>query len=63
MRELGLQGKRKGIIRKKTTNSNHALEVAQNKLERQFKAEKPNQKWVADLTYIPTLEGWLFLRE
>jgi putative transposase len=61
MRELGLQGKRKGIIRKKTTNSNHALEVAQNKLERQFKAEKPNQKWVADLTYIPTLEGWLFL--
>ena len=61
MRELGLKGKRKGIIRKKTTNSNHALEVAQNKLERQFKAEKPNQKWVADLTYIPTLEGWLFL--
>ena len=63
MRELGLQGKRKGIIRKKTTNSNHTLEVAENKLERQFKAEKPNQKWVADLTYIPTLEGWLFLRE
>jgi putative transposase len=61
MRELGLKGKRKGIIRKKTTNSNHALEVAQNKLEREFKAEKPNQKWVADLTYIPTLEGWLFL--
>ena len=61
MRELGLKGKRKGIIRKKTTNANHALEVAQNKLERDFKAEKPNQKWVADLTYIPTLEGWLFL--
>ncbi len=63
MRELGLEGKRKGIIRKKTTNSNHALEIAQKKLERQFKTEKPNQKWVADLTYIPTLEGWLFLRE
>jgi putative transposase len=61
MCELGLKGKRKGIIRQKTTNSNHTLEVAQNKLERQFKAEKPNQKWVADLTYIPTLEGWLFL--
>ena len=61
MRELGYQGKRKGIIRKKTTNSNHALEIAQNKLERQFKTQKPNQKWVADLTYIPTLEGWLFL--
>ncbi len=61
MGKLGLKGKRKGITGKKTTNSNHALEVAQNKLERQFKAEKPNQKWVADLTYIPTLEGWLFL--
>ena len=61
MRELGLKGKRKGIIKKKTTNSNHTLEIAENKLERQFKAEKPNQKWVADLTYIPTLEGWLFL--
>jgi putative transposase len=61
MREVGLKGKRKGIIRKKTTNSNHLLEVAENKLERQFKAEKPNQKWVADLMYLPTLEGWLFL--
>ena len=61
MRELGLQGKRKGIIRKKTTNSNHTLEIAENKLERQFKTDKPNHKWVADLTYIPTLEGWLFL--
>jgi transposase InsO family protein len=50
MRELALQGKRKGIIRKKTRNSNHAHEVTENKLERQFKAEKPNQKWVADLT-------------
>ena len=61
MRELGLKGKRKGFIRRKTTNSNHALEVPQNKLEREFKTEKPNQKRVADLTYIPTLEGWLFL--
>lgn len=61
MRELGLQGKRKGTVRKKTTDSNHSHAIAENKLERSFDAQKPNQKWVADLTYIPTLEGWLFL--
>ena len=61
MRELGLEGKRKGKIRHKTTDSTHAHAIAENRLERNFSAEKPNQKWVADLTYIPTLEGWVFL--
>jgi putative transposase len=61
MRELGLQGKRKGIVKQKTTNSKHSHAIAENKLERKFDAEKPNRAWVADLTYIPTLEGWLFL--
>ena len=61
MRELGLEGKRKGKIRHKTTDSTHAHAIAENRLERNFSAEKPNQKWVADLTYIPTLEGWMFL--
>jgi putative transposase len=61
MRELGLQGKRKGVVKKKTTDSKHSHAIAENKLERKFDAEKPNQAWVADLTYIPTLEGWLFL--
>jgi putative transposase len=61
MRELGLEGKRKGRLRHKTTDSTHAHAIAENRLERNFNAEKPNQKWVADLTYIPTSEGWLFL--
>jgi putative transposase len=61
MRELGLEGKRKGVVKKKTTDSKHSHSIAENKLERKFDAEKPDQKWVADLTYIPTLEGWLFL--
>jgi putative transposase len=61
MRELGLEGKRKGTVRQKTTDSKHSHAIAENKLERKFDAEKPDQKWVADLTYIPTLEGWLFL--
>jgi putative transposase len=44
-----------------TTDSNHRLPVAQNILDRQFDAPKPNQRWVADITYIPTREGWLYL--
>ena len=63
MSELGLEGKRKGTVKKKTTDSKHTHLIAENKLERKFDAEKPDQTWVADLTYIPTLEGWLFLRE
>lgn len=46
---------------KATTNSNHNLPVAENLLNREFQAEKPNQKWVSDITYIPTDEGWLYL--
>ena len=44
-----------------TTDSNHALPVANNVLDRQFEASGPNEKWVADITYIPTREGWLYL--
>jgi len=35
--------------------------VAPNLLKRDFVAEQPNQKWLTDITYIPTLEGWLYL--
>ena len=61
MRDLGLKGKRKGKIKQKTTNSKHANPIAQNVLERKFDASKPDQKWVGDITYLPTLEGWLYL--
>jgi transposase InsO family protein len=46
---------------KVTTDSNHRHPVAPNLLNRNFKAERPNEKWVSDITYIPTAEGWLYL--
>ena len=46
---------------KATTNSNHNLPVAPNLLEQDFSAQTPNQKWVSDITYIWTGEGWLYL--
>jgi transposase InsO family protein len=44
-----------------TTDSNHFLPVADNLLDRQFDPAGPNEKWVGDITYIPTREGWLYL--
>jgi len=46
---------------KATTNSKHNLPVAPNLLEQNFHADAPNQKWVSDITYIETREGWLYL--
>lgn len=46
---------------KATTNSNHKLPVAPNLLNQNFNAAKPNEKWVSDITYIWTDEGWLYL--
>lgn len=45
---------------KATTNSKHALPVADNLLEQNFEATSPNRIWVSDITYIPTDEGWLY---
>lgn len=44
-----------------TTNSNHNKKVYPNLLEQQFDANRPNQAWVSDITYIWTNEGWLYL--
>ena len=44
-----------------TTDSKHNLPVLPNLLDRQFAPSAPNQVWVADITYIPTDEGWLYL--
>jgi putative transposase len=44
-----------------TTDSNHPLPVAANVLDRQFDPSGPNESWVADITYVPTREGWLYL--
>jgi transposase InsO family protein len=46
---------------KNTTDSNHPLPVADNLLDRQFDPHGPNERWLADITYIPTREGWLYL--
>ena len=46
---------------KATTNSKHNLSVADNILNREFDADKPNKKMVSDITYIGTDEGWLYL--
>ena len=60
MRELGLQSRRvrRYIV---TTDSDHDLPVADNLLERDFSASGPNEKWLGDITYLATREGWLFL--
>jgi transposase InsO family protein len=46
---------------KATTNSNHRLPVAENLLQQDFSAARPNQVWVSDITDISTDEGWLYL--
>ena len=55
----------KSIIRKKyrvqTTDSEHEYAIAENHLNRDFSAQVIGQKWVSDLTYIRTREGWLYL--
>jgi putative transposase len=60
MREAGIAAKPKRKFRQ-TTDSNHALPVAENLLDREFDPGEPNASWVADVTYIPTREGWLYL--
>jgi putative transposase len=60
MRQHGIAAKTKRKFRC-TTDSNHDLPVADNILDRQFEPLAANQVWVADITYIPTWEGWLYL--
>jgi len=56
--KLKAKGKRKF---KATTNSKHNLPIFDNLLNRDFNATVPNQKWVTDITYVSTREGWLYL--
>jgi len=60
MRQHGLHSawKRKFVH---TTDSKHALPISPNVLDRQFNPTRPNQAWVADITYIRTRSGWLYL--
>ena len=60
MRLRGLQARQTKTY-KTTTRRNKADPVAPNVLKRDFEAERPNEIWLADITYIPTNEGWLYL--
>jgi transposase InsO family protein len=61
MRRAGLHGLAALPRRTRTTDSRHNYPIAPNRLARNFTAQAPNQVWLADLTYIPTGEGWLYL--
>jgi transposase InsO family protein len=60
MRQNGIQ-----VIRskkfKRTTDSDHAFNIAPNLLQQDFTASGPNQKWAGDITYVRTREGWVYL--
>jgi transposase InsO family protein len=61
MKQQGLIGRQNRRYRVQTTDSNHDQPIAPNHLAQAPKATAPNQLWVADLTYIETKEGWLYL--
>ena len=61
MRQAGLRGLAALPRRTRTTDSRHTYPIAPNRLGRNFLTSRPGQVWLADLTYIPTGEGWLYL--
>ena len=61
MQKHGIQARGKRRFRVVTTDSKHNFPIAPNVLDRKFTVAAPNQAWVGDFTYIPTVEGWLFL--
>jgi len=61
MQQADLCGRQKGRYRVQTTDSNHDQPIAPNRLADAPEATHPNQIWVADITYIDTQEGWLYL--
>ena len=61
MRQHGIRAHAPCRYRVCTTDSKHSLPVAANLLDRNFTADRPNQVWLADITYVPTGEGWLYL--
>jgi transposase InsO family protein len=61
MREAGIRAKSQQRFRVRTTDTNHAHPVAGNIVNRDFRAAGKNQTWAADITYVATGEGWLYL--
>jgi putative transposase len=61
MRQLELEGVSRRGKRRRTTIPDPAAPPAADLVKRRFAAERPDQVWLADITYLPTYEGWLFL--
>lgn len=61
MQQLGLRSRVRRRFIVHTTDSNHPCPIADNLLERRFDQPRPDRAWCADLSYIPTAEGWLYL--
>jgi putative transposase len=61
MRELGLKSRVRKAFTPTTTRVDPSREPAPNTLDRDFTATAPNRKWVADITYLLTAEGWVYL--
>ena len=60
MKHLGLEGVRRGKV-VRTTVPDHAVPCPLDRVNRQFKADRPNQLWVSDFTYVSTWQGWLYV--
>jgi putative transposase len=60
MKRSGIRGKAKRKF-KTTTKSNHQRPKAENLVKQNFQSSEPNKLWVSDITYIATLEGWVYL--
>jgi len=61
MRRHGIRALARRRFRPTTTDSRHALPIAPNLLQQKVAVLEPNRVWLADITYIPTGEGWLYL--
>ena len=60
MKRLGLEGVRRGKVMR-TTVPDKALPCPLDRVNRKFKADRPNQLWVSDFTYVSTWQGWLYV--
>jgi len=61
MREMGLKSKVYKAFTPTTTQSDPTKQPADNRLDRDFTATAPNRKWVTDITYLATAQGWVYL--
>ncbi len=61
MREMGLKSNVSKEFKPTTTQADPTKQPAENRLDRDFTADAPNRKWVTDITYLSTAQGWVYL--